>query len=166
MATLRTPVALADLQSRYSTEQLLVVKLDVTRPDEIEAAFAQAKAVFGRIDVVYNNAGLIVVGEIEGTPDEQARTEFEVRHSVHLFSNPFLTVLRQGSIFRRRKRIQDVDEILPREQADWWAPYPSFVCWRPSSSSWCWLLLCSVSSQSPEDANFLLINVRQKGCNR
>lgn len=103
MATLRTPVALADLQSRYSTEQLLVVKLDVTRPDEIEAAFAQAKAAFGRIDVVFNNAGLIVVGEIEGTPDEQARTEFEVRHSVHLFSmNPFLTVLRQGSIFRRR----------------------------------------------------------------
>jgi len=110
--------------------------------------------------------GLIVVGEIEGTPEEQARTELEVRHSVHLFSmNPFLTVLRQGSIFRRRKRIQDVDEILPREQADWGAPYPSFVCWRASSSSWCWLLLCSVSSQSPEDANFLPINVQQKGCN-
>jgi len=78
VATLRTPDAIADLKSRYSTDQLLVVKLDVTKPDEIEAAFSKAKAAFGRIDVVFNNAGLLVIAEIEGTPDDQARGLFEV----------------------------------------------------------------------------------------
>ena len=74
VATLRTPDALADRQSRYSIEKLLVVKLDVTRPDEIDVAFAKVKTASGRIDsdVVLNNIGLIVVGEIEGTQCAQS----------------------------------------------------------------------------------------------
>jgi len=50
----------------------------VTKPDEVEAAFSKAKAAFGGIDVVFNNAGLLVVAEIEGTPDDKARELFEV----------------------------------------------------------------------------------------
>ena len=102
MATLRTPDAIADLQSRYSTDQLLVLKLDVTKPDEIEAAFSKAKAAFGHIDVVFNNAGILVVAEIEGIPDDKARGLFEVRHYSRLFSMSFsLVPLREGFIFRR-----------------------------------------------------------------
>ena len=72
MATLRTPDALAGRQSRYSIEKLLVVKLDVTRLDEIDVAFAKVKAASGSIDVVFKKIRLIVVGEIEGTQCAQS----------------------------------------------------------------------------------------------
>ncbi|KAJ2977595.1 hypothetical protein NUW54_g11400 [Trametes sanguinea] len=56
LATARRPEALQDLVPQYPMEQLLVVKLDVTKPAEISSAFAAAKEAFGRIDVVVNNA--------------------------------------------------------------------------------------------------------------
>jgi NAD(P)-dependent dehydrogenase (short-subunit alcohol dehydrogenase family) len=78
VATLRKPSALSDLSAKYPASQLLVVKLDVTSPADIEAAFAKAVETFGRVDVLYNNAGYGSVGEIEGTPDDVARGVFEV----------------------------------------------------------------------------------------
>ena len=61
----------------YSTK-LLILKLDVTNPAEIEAAFSKVKETYGRLDVVYSNAGFGAVGETEGTPDDVARGLFEV----------------------------------------------------------------------------------------
>ncbi|KJA18410.1 hypothetical protein HYPSUDRAFT_218214 [Hypholoma sublateritium FD-334 SS-4] len=78
VATLRKPGALADLVPKHSTDQLLVLKLDVVVPSDITAAFAAALAKFGRIDVVYNNAGFTSLGEVEGTQDSIARKMFEV----------------------------------------------------------------------------------------
>ena len=77
VATLRKPQDLADLTAKYAASQLAVVKLDVTQPKEIIAAFAHAKEAFGRVDVVFNNAGFAVLGEVEGTPDDVARSVFE-----------------------------------------------------------------------------------------
>lgn len=57
VATLRKPSALSDLTAKYGKDKLLVVKLDVTQLQDILDAFAKAKEVFGKIDVVYNNAG-------------------------------------------------------------------------------------------------------------
>lgn len=78
MATLRTPAALADLQQKYPEDRLLVLPLDVTKAGEITKAFDAAAARFGRVDVVFNNAGFAVQGEVEGTPDDVARKLFEV----------------------------------------------------------------------------------------
>ncbi|TFK34712.1 NAD-P-binding protein [Crucibulum laeve] len=78
IATLRTPSAIASLSSEYQSTQLLVVQLDVTKPEKIEEAFSQGKAAFGRIDVVFNCAGITQVSEVEGTPDDIARRLFEV----------------------------------------------------------------------------------------
>ena len=77
VATLRTPEVLKEFAAQYTPEQLLVVKLDVTKPEEIKEAFRQAKAAFGRVDVVFNNAGYVLAGEVEGVPDEPARAMFE-----------------------------------------------------------------------------------------
>ena len=88
VATLRKPEALESLQAKYPADKLLVTKLDVTKPDEIESAFAKAKEAFGRVDVVFNNAGWGVIGEIEGTPDVQARAMFEVCISTMSFNIP------------------------------------------------------------------------------
>ena len=78
VATLRKPSAISDLSAKYPASQLLVVKLDVTSPADIKAAFAKAIETFGRVDAVYNNAGYGSLGEIEGTPDDVARGVFEV----------------------------------------------------------------------------------------
>ncbi|KIM40898.1 hypothetical protein M413DRAFT_445669 [Hebeloma cylindrosporum] len=77
VATLRKPEALESLQAKYPADKLLVTKLDVTKLDEVETALAKAKAAFGRIDVVFNNAGWGAIGEIEGTPEDRARSMVE-----------------------------------------------------------------------------------------
>ena len=78
VATLRNPTILDDLASKYGPDQLCVVKLDVTKPEEIENVFATAKRVFGRVDIVFNNAGIGAVGEIEAIPEEIGRRIFDV----------------------------------------------------------------------------------------
>ena len=59
-------------------ERLLVLKLDVTKQQDIIDAFQKAKEVFGRVDVVFNNAAYGVLAEVEGTPDDAARAVFDV----------------------------------------------------------------------------------------
>ncbi|GJE91734.1 SDR family oxidoreductase [Phanerochaete sordida] len=78
VATLRTPSDLDDLRAQFPPSQLHILALDVTQPAAITAAFASAKAAFGRIDVVFNNAGISPFAEVEGTPDAVARATFEV----------------------------------------------------------------------------------------
>ena len=78
VATLRKPAVLAEFASKYPASQLIIAKLDVTKPQDIKDAFQKARDAFGRVDVVFNNAGYIVGGEAEGTPDDLARQMFEV----------------------------------------------------------------------------------------
>lgn len=63
VATGRNPEAAAKALSE--APNLLVVKLDVTRPQEAEAAVAQAVERFGRIDVLVNNAANFYGGYFE-----------------------------------------------------------------------------------------------------
>ncbi|KAG9310960.1 NAD(P)-binding protein [Chiua virens] len=78
VATLRKPETLSDLIARYPPTQLLVVPVDVTNKAEITAAFARAEQVFGRIDVVFNNAGVTLTGEVESMEEVDARGIFDV----------------------------------------------------------------------------------------
>lgn len=77
VATVRDITALSDIQANYPSEQLLVLRLDVTQSKEIDEVFRKIEEHFGRLDVVINNAGYGVNGEIEGTPDDVARLEME-----------------------------------------------------------------------------------------
>ncbi|KAI0082901.1 NAD-P-binding protein, partial [Irpex rosettiformis] len=77
VATLRKPDVLRDLQDRTPSDRLLVLKVDVTKEDEILDAFTKAKEKFGRIDVVFNNAGYVFSSVIESTPEDVARALFE-----------------------------------------------------------------------------------------
>ncbi|KAJ6579589.1 hypothetical protein DFH09DRAFT_1360814 [Mycena vulgaris] len=79
VATLRKPELFKDLQAQHPHDQLLVQRLDVTDVAGISAVFDAARTHFGRLDVVVNNAGYGILAEIEATPDEAARHNFEVQ---------------------------------------------------------------------------------------
>jgi NAD(P)-dependent dehydrogenase (short-subunit alcohol dehydrogenase family) len=76
VATARDPRALDDLVAR-APDRVHAVRLDVTRPAEIQTAVAAATQRFGAVDVLVNNAGFSILGAVEETPDEALRSTFE-----------------------------------------------------------------------------------------
>ena len=77
IATARKPEMLDDLKAKHPATQLITTKLDVDNAQDIKDAFAVAKQVFGRVDVVFNNAGWAPVAETEAHPEEEARKMFD-----------------------------------------------------------------------------------------
>ena len=58
-------------------DDLLAVKLDVTRAEDAQAAVEAAVARFGRIDVLVNNAGNFYAGFFEELSPDQVRNQIE-----------------------------------------------------------------------------------------
>ena len=77
VATARTPSTLDALSSMYPASRLLVQKLDITDQQQIIHAFSKAKEVFGRLDIIVNNAGFGNLGEFEIIDEGQSRDVFE-----------------------------------------------------------------------------------------
>lgn len=75
-ATLRKPDVLADLATKYP-DTLLVLRLDVTRSEEVTKAFSAVRDRFGRIDVVLSNGSWHHLRD-RGTSEKNARNLFEV----------------------------------------------------------------------------------------
>jgi NADP-dependent 3-hydroxy acid dehydrogenase YdfG len=75
-ATARQLASLADLTATYGAN-VLTLELDVTNPEQVKTAVAQAHAHFGRLDVVLNNAGYSLVGTIEEASLDDIRAMYE-----------------------------------------------------------------------------------------
>jgi NAD(P)-dependent dehydrogenase (short-subunit alcohol dehydrogenase family) len=58
-------------------DNLLVIRLDITRPQDAEVAVKAAVGRFGRIDVLVNNAGNFFAGFFEELSSEQVRNQIE-----------------------------------------------------------------------------------------
>jgi NADP-dependent 3-hydroxy acid dehydrogenase YdfG len=76
VATARQLASLADLTATYGAN-VLTLALDVTNPEQVKMAVAQAHAHFGRLDVVLNNAGYSLVGTIEEASLDEIRAMYE-----------------------------------------------------------------------------------------
>ncbi len=76
VATARRPEQLQQLADEHG-ERVLLAALDVTDPDAAREAVRQAVSVFGRLDVVVNNAGYANSSAIEETSDEDFRAQIE-----------------------------------------------------------------------------------------
>ncbi len=75
-ATARSLESLAGLREKYG-ENVLTLVLDVTRPEQAQAAVAQAHDRFGRLDIVVNNAGYPLIGTIEEASADDVRALYE-----------------------------------------------------------------------------------------
>jgi len=75
-ATARTLASIADLNEKDDAN-VLTLELDVTRPEQVKEAVAQAHAHFGRLDVVLNNAGYSLVGTIEEASASDVRALYD-----------------------------------------------------------------------------------------
>lgn len=73
--TARDPSGLA---AHGPAGQVLVLTLDVTRPEDVAAAVQAAEARFGGIDVLVNNAGIGYFAAVEEAEDAEVRKMFEV----------------------------------------------------------------------------------------
>lgn len=76
VATARRPEQLEPLVAAYP-EKCRALALDVIDPSAVKDAIAEALKIFGRIDVVVNNAGYGVVGALEELDDEQVARNFD-----------------------------------------------------------------------------------------
>ena len=79
------------------TDNVLVLKLDVTQPAQVAAAIQAAQARFGGIDVLVNNAGIGYFAAIEEGEEAEVRKMFEV----NVFG---LTAMIQAALPGMRKR--------------------------------------------------------------
>jgi NAD(P)-dependent dehydrogenase (short-subunit alcohol dehydrogenase family) len=94
-ATARRPEALADLVAEYG-DRIRTIALDVTDPDAVRRALAEARETFGRIDVIVNNAGYANVAPIETADDADVREQFETNFwGVYHVSKAAIPLLRE-----------------------------------------------------------------------
>jgi NAD(P)-dependent dehydrogenase (short-subunit alcohol dehydrogenase family) len=79
IATSRNPSKSTDLVSHFTSHGSHRLPLDVSAPDNtLNAQLDAAIALYGRIDVLINNAGAVHRGPVELMPMEDVRRVFEV----------------------------------------------------------------------------------------
>lgn len=59
-------------------ETAIAITLDVTKASQIEDAIKQITEIFGRVDVLVNNAGIGYFGSVEASDNEETRRMFDI----------------------------------------------------------------------------------------
>lgn len=75
-ATARNLESIAHLKEKYG-ENVLTLELDVTKPDQVKTAVEKAHNYFGKLDIVFNNAGYSLVSTIEEASTDDVRALYE-----------------------------------------------------------------------------------------
>ena len=91
------PLRAAVQEIEQSGGQALAIAGDVTRRDSVEAALAGAVEYFGRLNVIVNNAGAVVVADADHTSDEDWHRVIEANLTgTFLVSRAALPILRKA----------------------------------------------------------------------
>ncbi|MDD4994018.1 MAG: oxidoreductase [Paludibacter sp.] len=95
VVTARKIADIEDIVKEYPN-QALALKLDVTKPEEIAQAKADALKHFGQIDVLVNNAGIGYFAALEESDEADVRKMFEINFfGLANLTNAILPVLRK-----------------------------------------------------------------------
>jgi len=96
-ATARKLESIAGLKEKYG-ENVLTLELDVTNTAQVKEVVEQAHKHFGRLDIVLNNAGYSLVGNIEeaGADDIRALYETNVLGPVAVIQAALPLLRKQG----------------------------------------------------------------------
>ncbi|WP_312285795.1 SDR family NAD(P)-dependent oxidoreductase [Chryseobacterium gleum] len=96
-ATARDISSIATLKETYG-DQVLILELDVTNVSQVQNAITRANEYFGRLDIVFNNAGYSLVGTIEesGTDEVKALYETNIIGPVHVIQAALPILRAQG----------------------------------------------------------------------
>ena len=135
VATARKPEVLDDIKAKHPATQFIAVKLDVDKTQDITDAFAQAKKAFGRVDVVFNNAGWGAVGETEAHPEEEARKIFDT----NFWGST--NVSREAVRFFREENKPCGGLLLTNSSQAGVAPLPGFSYYTASKHGICYFLI-------------------------
>ncbi len=76
VVTARKVDQISDITATHA-ERALTVELDVNSPKQVDYVIARAEKVFGRIDVLVNNAGYGYLAAVEEGDDQDVRDMFE-----------------------------------------------------------------------------------------
>jgi NADP-dependent 3-hydroxy acid dehydrogenase YdfG len=75
-ATARNAASIAHFKEQYG-DNALILELDVTNHEQVKATIEKAYEHFGRLDVVFNNAGYSLVGTVEEASPDDIRAMYE-----------------------------------------------------------------------------------------
>ncbi|MBO9690530.1 SDR family NAD(P)-dependent oxidoreductase [Chryseobacterium sp.] len=75
-ATARNINSIAALKETYG-DQVLILEVDVTNASQVQNAISKANEYFGRLDIVFNNAGYSLVGTIEESSTDEVKAMYE-----------------------------------------------------------------------------------------
>jgi len=77
IVTARKTSDILDIVKDYK-DRSIALELDVTKPEQIREVVKKGMDVFGRIDVLVNNAGIGYFGAVEESEDDEVRRMFEI----------------------------------------------------------------------------------------
>ena len=85
----------ADIVAKGGTAEFF--SCDLSKPPAVEACIRAIDAVFGRIDVLYNNAGVSVAGTVETLPEDQWDLMFDINvKAKYIVSKHVVPIMRRG----------------------------------------------------------------------
>jgi NAD(P)-dependent dehydrogenase (short-subunit alcohol dehydrogenase family) len=84
--------------ARKSGAQVLIAPTDVTKPEEIAAAFRKAIRRFGSVDIVVNNAGVLIPSEVVAlkASDLQSMLDVNLFGALHVMQHAVKLMRKQG----------------------------------------------------------------------
>lgn len=98
----------------------VTVTADVSVEDEVDRMAAEVLAAFGRLDVLVNNAGILVFGEVDGLPQDVWDRQMDVNaKGAFLTTRAFLPSMKA----RRYGRIVNIASIGGKHGTPAQAPY-------------------------------------------
>lgn len=105
------PENMQDYKGRFG-ERVLVLDLDITKPDQVKEAFAAAITCFGQIDVLVNNAGFMQCGAVESMEEDEVRRIFDC----NFFGTFFLS--KEAAAHMRPRRSGTIIQIASLSAVD------------------------------------------------